>query len=526
MDMASFECGRQIKGEIQSVGDEVPFQKLDVKSEPSDAEMFSKCGRNGDASDTNMPTNDLDENDEFKMNMPMDKFDPEEVKIEETFLIPYLDLKSENCENAIMEGSNLKACEEELFSHENGSSNIWRNHNESHAILFENMTEDLKPSVGFTTDTGNIPVEIKEETMFEEKEEIFNENIPSGSNGKEFVVENDHVKHEMVQTIVNEQYYSTNCLNLKTSEKLLTGEKPFQCKICSKSFIQESALKYHEKIHRVEKCKDNWTKLRNAYASAIKRRKNKKGGQAASQVIAWKYEEQINFLRPHMESRNAKTNFPEPTPESPIDMTPCSPPDVFVNDSQNSSASQPPQTQSSDASWSDGSQRSSASKRTLSVNNKPSLKDIYDLMKSSNEVKKQRQHAKPDMDDTDLFFLSMSKAVKALPKLDQCKIKLDLHTAVSQAEIRKLTQTDYVLKTPLNIVSQTTIPKSSYQPIQSPASIQPCKSVQSYDFSGSTLGTNSYQELIQSPTIIQSFNSPEIGSPESRDSRTNMEEHC
>ncbi|XP_023018562.2 uncharacterized protein [Leptinotarsa decemlineata] len=237
---------------------------------------------------------------------------------------------------------------------------------------------------------------------------------------------------------------------------------------------EEIAQKLNEPV---EKCKDNWTKLRNAYASAIKRRKNKKSEQAASQVIAWKYEEQMNFLRPHMKSRNTKTNLAEPTPESPIDMTPYSPPDVLVNDSQKSSASQPLQTQSSDASCSDGSQRSSASKRTLSANNKPSLQDIYDLMKSSNELKKQRQHAKPDMDDTDLFFLSMSKAVKALPKLDQCKIKLNLHTAVSEAEIRKLTQT------------------------------------------GST------QKFIQSPTTIQPFNSPAIGSPESRDSRTNMEEH-
>ncbi|XP_074026074.1 uncharacterized protein isoform X2 [Leptinotarsa decemlineata] len=146
---------------------------------------------------------------------------------------------------------------------------------------------------------------------------------------------------------------------------------------------EEIAQKLNEPVG---KCKDNWTKLRNAYASAIKRRKNKKIGQAASQVIAWKYEKQMNFLRPHMKSRNTKTNLTEPTPESPIDMTPNSPPDVFVNDSQNSSASQPPQTQSSDASWSDGSQRSLASKRTSSANNKPSLQDIYDLMKSSNEA--------------------------------------------------------------------------------------------------------------------------------------------
>ncbi|XP_074028849.1 uncharacterized protein isoform X4 [Leptinotarsa decemlineata] len=147
--MASFECGRQIKREVQTV-DEVPFQRHDVKSEPGEAEMFSKCGRNGDASDTYMSTNDLDENDELKVNMPIDKFDPEEIKIEKICFIPYFDLKSEKCEKAIKEGSNLKECEEESFSHENGSSNSWRNHNESRAILLENITEGSKPSVGFT----------------------------------------------------------------------------------------------------------------------------------------------------------------------------------------------------------------------------------------------------------------------------------------------------------------------------------------------------------------------------------------
>ncbi|XP_023028630.2 uncharacterized protein isoform X2 [Leptinotarsa decemlineata] len=240
-DMASLECERQIKREVQSVDDEVPFQKHDVKSEPSEAEMFSECERNGDASDANMSTNDLDEHDELKVNMHINKFDPEEITIEETFFTPYFDLKSEKCENAMMEGSNLKACEE-LFSHENGSSNSRRNHNESHAILFGNMTEDLKPSVGFTTDSGNIFVETKEETIFEKKEEIM-----------EFAVENDHVKHGILATTVNEQYNSINCLNLKTSEKPHSGEKTFRCKICSKSFARTDALKYHEKLHFGEK---------------------------------------------------------------------------------------------------------------------------------------------------------------------------------------------------------------------------------------------------------------------------------
>lgn len=74
-----------------------------------------------------------------------------------------------------------------------------------------------------------------------------------------------------------------------------------------------------------------------------------------------------------------------------------------------------------------------------SVRNKTNLKDLHDLMKSSHELRVQKHLSKQQsMDETDLFFLSMSKALKKLPKLDQSKIKLDLHTAISQAEIRML----------------------------------------------------------------------------------------
>ncbi|XP_023028521.1 uncharacterized protein [Leptinotarsa decemlineata] len=254
--MASFECGRPIKTEeVESVDDEVPFQKHEVKSEPSEAEMFSKCERNGDASDTNMPTNDLDENDEFKVDMPIDKFDPEQIDSEDNFFIPHPDIKFVKCENRITEGSNVKACEGELFNHENGSINR-RNHNESYGELVENITKDLTPSVVFTTDTGNIFVETKKETFTVKKEEIFTENVPSAQDEMKFAVDSEHVvKHEMVPTTErnNEEYNSAICSNSNTSEKLHSGEKPFQCKICSKSFAKADALKYHEKLHTGEK---------------------------------------------------------------------------------------------------------------------------------------------------------------------------------------------------------------------------------------------------------------------------------
>ncbi|KAH9629001.1 hypothetical protein HF086_007486 [Spodoptera exigua] len=95
--------------------------------------------------------------------------------------------------------------------------------------------------------------------------------------------------------------------------------------------------------------------------------------------------------------------------------------------------------------------------------------DIYDMMKTQHSLRQQKQQSKLDLDETDMFFLSMSKAVKALPKLDQTKIKLDLHMAISQAEIRNI-EMERVVKTPLRIVSQTVVPPSN-QPLPEPSRV-------------------------------------------------------
>lgn len=167
----------------------------------------------------------------------------------------------------------------------------------------------------------------------------------------------------------------------------------------------------------VNKCKDDWAKLRNAFASALKRQRNKKSGQAAAALVPWKYEENMSFLLPYMECRSTKTNVTT-TPESPPTEES---PDESLPESPSTSRSQ---TQSS----------SSRGK----PNKEPKLQELYDLMKSSQDLRRQKQNVRQDMDETDLFFLSMSKELKALPKLEQTKIKLDLHTAISQALIRQL----------------------------------------------------------------------------------------
>lgn len=77
-------------------------------------------------------------------------------------------------------------------------------------------------------------------------------------------------------------------------------------------------------------------------------------------------------------------------------------------------------------------------------NNNPSL-EMFKVMKENTSLRKPKHNEKnikpntcsifQNMDETDLFFLSMSKMTKQLPQVQQAKIKLSLSNSVLQAEI-------------------------------------------------------------------------------------------
>ncbi|CAG4960841.1 unnamed protein product [Parnassius apollo] len=160
-----------------------------------------------------------------------------------------------------------------------------------------------------------------------------------------------------------------------------------------------------------------------------------------------------------MESRSTTTNLSSP-PESP----------EFHSESTQSDNFRPATPHTGSSSHSQQPVR------------KPNLQDLYDMMKSSHDLRIHKHHSKQQQDnmtdETDLFFLSMSKAVKKLPKLDQTKIKLDLHTAVSQAEIRKLQTQAQILRTPINVIHPIVTRPQQPLPLQLP--IQPSTSMTTF----------------------------------------------
>lgn len=114
---------------------------------------------------------------------------------------------------------------------------------------------------------------------------------------------------------------------------------------------------------------------------------------------------------------------------------------------------------------------------------------LVDILKESTPLKKRQYEEnktcetalKPtsvleNLDDTDLFFLSMSKMTKQLPKLEQSQIKLALSNSVLSAEIRCNQQSFSSTPYPCSIQPQSFVPQQSYASTPSPALSQECSS--------------------------------------------------
>nr|XP_023028593.1 zinc finger protein 69-like [Leptinotarsa decemlineata] len=237
--MTADDCGRKIKKQLESVGDEVVFETNIMKCETGETEMVGES-EEYDMFGIEMVTHNLEE-----------KYDIYQIK-KEGVIDVYHEPKSVKCIEEIGEGPQNKFLD----------------------IQGEDMIHDSKP----TTDSGNVFAKIEDETI-NEKKECLNEKKSSALCQKGFGTANNHIVkpfqckicsksfiwksylkiHEKTHT-EEKSFQCQICLksfggrsNLKAHEKIHIGEKPFQCKICLKSFIQSSNLKSHERTHTGKK---------------------------------------------------------------------------------------------------------------------------------------------------------------------------------------------------------------------------------------------------------------------------------
>ncbi|XP_038210365.1 uncharacterized protein LOC119831164 [Zerene cesonia] len=176
----------------------------------------------------------------------------------------------------------------------------------------------------------------------------------------------------------------------------------------------------------VDDIKTKWSKLRNCYTNALKRRRK---NSSLAQSTPWKYEQTMKFLLPYMISRKRRSTSGvdnnvilydfDSLKEEPCsdDDRPLSRTSSHVSDPIECNVYKSPSP--------------SRQNENDELVDRSSIKVINRL----NDVNRKRKY---EMDENDYFFLSMSMQLKKLPESDQADIKFKLHKLIYEAEKERL----------------------------------------------------------------------------------------
>ncbi|XP_018569802.1 uncharacterized protein LOC108909822 [Anoplophora glabripennis] len=218
----------------------------------------------------------------------------------------------------------------------------------------------------------------------------------------------------------------------------------------------------HELKIPAEDAKQKWNKLRRCFCNAINRRRNKDTGEVSNKILPWRLELQMNFIVPFLGSRPSHGNTEEPdiqmfqyntftdVNQEQYDEENDNPPDTKCSATNNINSD----LQIEECVLGKGhfnNQNTGDVLENIKKNKraKPEAKDSpqkfveivneNDALRNSkykNESPQSKSVCYCGMDETDMFFLSMSRMTKQLPRFEQSKIKLTLSNAVLQADIR------------------------------------------------------------------------------------------
>ncbi|KAL4104285.1 hypothetical protein QTP88_019590 [Uroleucon formosanum] len=203
--------------------------------------------------------------------------------------------------------------------------------------------------------------------------------------------------------------------------------------------------------------KQRWENLRRCFCNARNRRQDKaKSGSIYKKKTSWKFEQKMSYILPFLEKRKTQGNLNKynltAEPEDLFEESEAK--DIILSqvDKEIKRDAQDDQAIDFNSAFNEATAIEKLYKplkrvKTQKQNTTPAGQLVKILKKSMALRKRQYKENKTykttskstsaleNLDDTDLFFLSMSKMTKLLPKLEQSQIKFALSNSVLSAEI-------------------------------------------------------------------------------------------
>ena len=180
-----------------------------------------------------------------------------------------------------------------------------------------------------------------------------------------------------------------------------------------------------------------------------KKKENKKWTSSCKKSSVGSMKKKCVFLAPYLETRNTITNIQADNDDTDTQ--------VDTEEGRSEIISDDDETIMNEAAKDDQTSNISSASTTISDTFVPKKRkttpaqEIISIMKNNAVMRADRaaQNKKPELDEVDMFYLSMAKTVKKLPQIDQAKIRMKLCQLVSEAEIRQLSPMTGSLEAPI-----------------------------------------------------------------------------
>lgn len=204
--------------------------------------------------------------------------------------------------------------------------------------------------------------------------------------------------------------------------------------------------------------RNRWDGVRRAFLNALRRRRERKGGDLVRNLPPWKLEKQMSFLLPFVSTQQTRY-----ITDNAIDDTEA------LNDENNLHIRDTSNLHEIYKNIDDHLHQASSEneseilphlqniENSVKVENNSVVTKTANVTKENATPRKRKLDEKsthslaPDLDDMDIFFMSMSKMTKTLPPIERLKIEKQLCNAIFDAQLRNLQKT-----TPPTTSSSTT----------------------------------------------------------------------